>query len=192
MTQLPPLVQAFVLHFGEMGGRWGVNRTIGQIYALLFVSDRPLNAEQITEALGVSRSNVSMGMRELESWRLVRKKHLPGDRRDHFAAPDDVWEIVRILAEERRRREVDPTLTLLRDVLMETPTSAQERHAQGRMREMLELIELLTGWAADVQTLSNRELTQLLGLGARVAKLLELKGRLSVVGGASRRSDSEA
>jgi DNA-binding transcriptional regulator GbsR (MarR family) len=166
-----------------MGGRWGVNRTVGQIYALLYLSDRPLNAEEIVEALGVSRSNVSMGLKELDSWRLVRKRHLPADRRDHFETPDDVWEILRILAEERRKREVDPTLSLLRDVLMETPASPQERHAQGRMREMHDLIELLTGWADDVQRLPNDDLKQLLALGAKVSKLLEMKSRLTVIGG---------
>ncbi|MBW3559143.1 MAG: GbsR/MarR family transcriptional regulator [Proteobacteria bacterium] len=180
---LPPLIQAFVLHFGEMGGRWGVNRTVGQIYALLFVSDQPLNAEQITEALGVSRSNTSMGLKELESWRLVRKRHLPGDRRDYFSTPEDVWEILRILAEERRRREVDPTLTMLRDVLMETPVSPEEQHAQSRMSELLHQIELLTAWADDVQRLPNEELLQLLKMGAAVSRLLEFKGRIPVIGG---------
>ncbi len=184
---LPPLIQAFVLHFGEMGGRWGVNRTVGQIYALLYLSDRPLNAEEIVDALGVSRSNVSMGLKELDGWRLVRKRHLPGDRRDHFEAPEDVWEILRILAEERRKREVDPTLTLLRDVLMETPASPEERHAQGRMREMHELIELLTGWADDVQKLSDADLMRLLSLGAKVSKLLDVKNKLTVVGGGKSR-----
>lgn len=186
---LPPLIQAFVLHFGEMGGRWGVNRTVGQIYALLFVSDRPLNAEEITESLGISRSNTSMGLKELESWRLVRKRHVPGDRRDYFATPGDVWEILRIIAEERRRREVDPTLSMLRDVLMETPVSPEEQYAQGRMNELLEQIELLTGWAHDVQQLPNAELLQLLKMGAAVSRLLELKGRIPVIGG--RRSPGE-
>jgi len=181
--RLPPLIQTFVLHFGEMGSRWGVNRTVGQIYALLFLSDRPLNAEEIVEALGVSRSNVSMGLKELEAWRLTRKRHLPGDRRDHFDTPDDVWEILRILAQERRKREVDPTLSMLRDVLMETPTSPEERHAQEKMRDMHELIELLTGWADDVQRLPNQDLMQLLKLGATVSKLLEVKNKLTVIGG---------
>jgi DNA-binding transcriptional regulator GbsR (MarR family) len=180
---LPPLVQTFVLHFGEMGGRWGVNRTIGQIYALLFLSDRPLNAEQITEALGISRSNASMGIKELEAWRLVRKRHLPGDRRDYFQAPDDIWQILRILAEERRKREIDPTLSLLRDTLMETPSTPEERHAQDRMRQMHDLIELLTGWADDVQKLDNDSLRQLLGLGAGVSRLLEVKGKIAAFAG---------
>lgn len=180
---LPPMTQAFVLHFGEMGGRWGINRTVGQIYALLFLSDRPLNADEITESLGMSRSNVSMGVKELESWRLVRKRHLPGDRRDYLEAPDDIWQIVRTLAEERRKREIDPTLSLLRDVLMESPTTPAESHAQDRMREMHDLIELLTGWADDVQKLDNASLMQLLSLGAGVSKLLDMKSRLPVIGG---------
>jgi len=186
--ELSPIVQAFVLHFGEMGGRWGVNRTVGQIYALLFLSDRPLNADEIVDALGVSRSNVSMGLKELDSWRLVRRRHLPGDRRDHFETAGDVWEILRILAEERRKREIDPTLTLLRDVLMEAPASPEDRHAQSRMREMHDLIELLTGWADDVQQLPDHDLKQLLSLGARVSKLLEVKNKLTVIGSARRRS----
>jgi len=179
MMKLPPLTETFVLHFGEMGSRWGINRTVGQIYAVLVLSDRPLHADEITEALGVSRSNVSMGLKELEAWRLVRKRHLPGDRRDFFQAPNDIWQIVRTLAEERRKREIDPTLSMLRDVLMEDPESPREKHAQDRMREMHELIELLVGWADDVQTLDNHSLTQLLTLGAGVSKLLQLKGKVT-------------
>src|ERR1700761_2881534 len=136
---LPPLTQAFVLHFGEMGSRWGISRTVGQIYALLFLADRPLNAEEITESLGFSRSNVSMGLKELSSWRLVRLQHKPGDRREYFSTPERLWEIVRILAEERRKREIDPTLSMLRHALVEAPVSHEEQHAQARMAEMHEL-----------------------------------------------------
>ena len=106
MSSLSPLVRSFVSHFGEMGSRWGINRTVGQIYALIFVSPRPLHAEEIAEQLEFSRSNVSMGLKELQAWRLVRLKHLPGDRREYFEAPTDPWEIFRTLAEERRRREI--------------------------------------------------------------------------------------
>jgi DNA-binding transcriptional regulator GbsR (MarR family) len=175
---LPPLIERFVLHFGEMGGRWGINRTVGQMYALLFVSDHPLNAEDISDLLGLSRSNVSMGLKELDAWRLIRKRHLPGDRRDYFEAPADIWQIVRTLAEERRKREIDPTLSLLRDVLMETPSSKDELHAQAKMRQMHELIEVLVGWADDVQKLDNDSLMQLLSLGAGVSKLLNAKSRI--------------
>ena len=103
---LHPLSQAFVLHFGEMGSRWGINRTVGQIYAVLYISREPLTADDIVDRLGVSRSNVSMGLKELQSWRLVRLEHRPGDRRDFFSAPEDGWQIFKTLAEERQRREV--------------------------------------------------------------------------------------
>ena len=175
---LSPLIRAFVLHFGEMGSSWGINRTVGQIYAVLFVSARPLNADEITERLGLSRSNVSMGLKELQSWRLVRLSHLPGDRRDYFSAPDDVWAIFKTLAEERQRREVDPTLSMLRDALLETPGSAEDRYAQARMREMHDLIEQLTDWFGDVRKLSPATLERLMSLGAKASKLLEITDRL--------------
>ncbi len=190
---LPPLVQTFVLHFGEMGSRWGINRTVGQIYALLYLSKEPMNAEYIVERLGVSRSNVSMGLKELQAWNLVRLKHKPGDRRDYFSTPDDIWQIVRTLVEERKKREIDPTMTLLREVLMQEPASVEERHAQERMREMHDLFELLTGWYADVQRLDTERLVQLLTLGSKVQKILEMKDRLFVVPGSkkSRREDAK-
>jgi DNA-binding transcriptional regulator GbsR (MarR family) len=177
-VNLPPLVQGFVLHFGEMGSRWGINRTVGQIYALLYVSPRPLCADDIVDALGVSRSNVSMGLRELQAWNLVLPKHVPDDRRDHFTTPDDVWQILRVLAEERKKREVDPTLSVLRELLMQKPGSDEERHAQARMAEMHGLIEQLTNWYDEVKRLETERLAQLLALGARVTKLLEAKDKV--------------
>ena len=176
--QLSPLTQTFVSHFGEMGSRWGINRTVGQIYALLFLSPRPLNADDIAEKLGFSRSNVSMGLKELEAWRLVQLRRVAGDRREYFSTPEDIWAILRTLAEERKRREVDPTLTMLRDVLMDAPSNDDERHAQARMRQMYELIELLTGWFAEVERLENRNLIQLLKLGAKVQKVLSIGEKL--------------
>lgn len=178
---LPPSTAAFVLHFGEMGSRWGINRTVGQIYALLFLSDRPLPADEIASQLGFSRSNVSMGLKELENWRLIKLQHLPGDRREHFTTPDDVWAIVRILAEERRKREVDPTLTLLRDTLMQTPRSDAERHAHKRMESLHDVISLLTGWMDDVQKLPDERLVALLKLGGRVARVLEATDRFQEI-----------
>lgn len=185
---LPPLTQSFVLHFGEMGSRWGINRTVGQIYALLFVSDRPLNAEEITEKLGISRSNASMGLKELQAWRLVRMEHLPGDRRDWFSAPEDVWAIFRTLAEERQRREVEPTLSMLRDALLEQPDSPEERHAQARMQQMYALMEQVTEWFAEVRRLSPATLTRLMTLGGKVVALLEMADRLRI-GSGGRDSD---
>lgn len=190
--KLTPITEAFVLHFGEMGSRWGISRTVGQIYALLFVSERPLPADEIAEVLNFSRSNVSMGLKELQSWNLVRLQHLPGDRREHFSTLGDVWQIVRTLAEERRRREIDPTLSVLRDLIMETPASAADRHAQSRLREMHELIELLLRWADDVQKLDPDQLIQLLKLGGRVVALLELKNRLPLMGKGKGKRSSDA
>lgn len=180
---LPPLTQSFVLHFGEMGSRWGISRTVGQIYALLFLAENPLNADDITEKLGFSRSNVSMGLKELTSWRLVKLQHKPGDRREYFSTPDDIWEIVRILAEERRKREIDPTLSMLRQALVETPATPGERHAQERMAEMHGLIELITRWSEDIQKLETETLIQLLEVGSKVQKVFEMKDRLKVVTG---------
>lgn len=185
--ELSPLSDAFVRHFGEMGSRWGINRTVGQIYALLYVSGRPLPADEIADALGFSRSNVSMGLKELQSWRLVKLQHLPGDRREHFSTPDDVWQIVRILAEERRRREIDPTLSVLRDLLLEKPGSEEDRQAQARLKQMHDLIELLTRWSEDVQKLETDQLRRLLRLGGGVIKLLELKNQLPLLGTERRR-----
>jgi len=176
---LPPLSRQFVAHFGEMGSRWGINRTVGQIYALIFLSQRALNADEIAETLEFSRSNVSVGLKELQSWRLVRMKHQPGDRREYFEAPSDVWEIFRVLAEERRRREVEPTLSMLRMALLEQPGTPAEQHAQERMREMYELIARLMAWFDDVQKLAPETAMQLMGMGTAVTRVLELKDRMT-------------
>ena len=184
---LPPLVQGFVVHFGEMGSRWGLNRTLGQMYALLYVAPQPLNADDITEKLGISRSNVSMGLRELQAWRLVRLEHQPGDRREYFSAPQDVWTIFRTLAEERQRREIEPTLSMLREALLETAGSPEEAHAQARMREMYGLMEQLTTWFTEMNRLPPETLARLIRMGSRVVKLLEMKDRLRLGAGRGRR-----
>lgn len=177
MTPLSPLVRSFVSHFGEMGSRWGINRTVGQIYALIFVSPQPLNADDIAERLEFSRSNVSMGLKELQSWRLVNLRHLPGDRREYFDAPSDAWEIFRTLAEERRRREIEPTLSMLRNALLEEPSTDEDRIALERMRGMHDLIELTTTWFDDVQRIDPQTLSRLMKMGAKVQKVLQFTGR---------------
>lgn len=179
---MTPLVQRFVMHFGEMGGRWGINRTVGQIYALLYISARPLNADEIAEELSFSRSNVSMGLKELEGWSLVRLQHLPGDRREYFSTPDDVWAIFRTLVAEKRKREVDPTLSMLRESLLDPPGAAADTHAQERMRAMHDLIELTSEWFDDVRRLDSKTLVQLMRMGSRVQRLLEAKNKLGLVG----------
>jgi DNA-binding transcriptional regulator GbsR (MarR family) len=182
MSQIPPLPslnRQFVSHFGEMGSRWGINRTVGQIYALLFLSPRALNAEEISETLEFSRSNVSMGLKELQSWRLVNLRHHAGDRREYFEAPQDVWEIFRRLAEERRRREIEPTQSMLRSALLEDAQSDDERYAQQRMQDMYELIEKLMTWFDDVQRLTPETAKQLMGMGSAVTRVLEFKDKLT-------------
>ncbi|MEL7311932.1 MAG: GbsR/MarR family transcriptional regulator [Pseudomonadota bacterium] len=174
--------QAFILHFGEMGSRWGINRTVGQVYALLYVNEAPLNADDITAALSISRSNTSMALKELQAWRLVRLQHLPDDRRDYFSAPEDIWEIFRILVQERRKREIDPTLSLLRNVLLEPPTQSADSYAEQRMKSMLELIELVTSWLDDVSELERGTAVKLMKLGGGVQKLLTAPSRLKRAG----------
>ena len=178
---LPPLTQRFVLHFGEMGSRWGINRTVGQIYALLYVSAKPMNADEVGEALSFSRSNVSMGLKELQSWSLVKLIHQPNDRREYFQAPEDVWAIFRTLATERRKREIDPTLSMLRDALMEQPSVAEDIHAQERMKLMHGFIEMMTDWMDEVQKMDSATLASLMKMGAKVQKLLEMKERVKNV-----------
>ncbi len=177
---MSPYVQTFVMHVGEMGSRWGLNRTLGQMCGLLYVSPEPLNADEIADALKISRSNVSMGLKELKAWRLVRAANVPGDRREYWTTPKDVWEVFRVLSEERRRREIDPTLSMLRETLMIEPASKGDRYAQERLREMYDLIELFTNWIDEVHDLPPRTLLRLLKLGRRIQKLLDTRrGRKS-------------
>src|SRR5512146_2492959 len=117
--KLGAVQQKFILHWGEMGTRWGINRTVAQIHALLFISPNPLNAEDIAETLSVARSNVSTSLKELQSWRIVKLVHVLGDKRDHFETMRDVWEMFRIVLDERKRREIDPTVALLEECIAE-------------------------------------------------------------------------
>lgn len=170
---------SFIQHFGEMGSRWGINRTVGQICALLVISEDALNADQIGETLGISRSNVSMGLKELHSWNLLRMVPVKGDRKDYFTAPDDVWEIARTLIEERRKREIDPTLSMLRNLLLQKDASDENEYALKRMQDMHDLIELMVGWAADMQTLNSQRIQKLLKLGSGVNKMLDITDKLT-------------
>ena len=181
MTQAKPLSELsrqFVSHFGEMGSRWGINRTVGQIYALLYLSQEPLNADEIADTLEFSRSNVSMGLKELQAWRLVQQRHQPGDRREYFQAPQDVWDIFMRLAEERRRREIEPTQSMLRTAMLEEVQTDEDRYAQQRMREMYELIDRLMNWFDDVQRMSPETALQLMSMGSAITRLLDLKNKI--------------
>lgn len=192
METLSPLTQRFILHFGEMGSRWGINRTVGQIYALLYVQSQPMNADDIAEALSFSRSNVSMGLKELQAWRLVKLLHKPGDRREYFEPPKDIWDIFKALLEERRRREIEPTLSMLRDALLENPASEADKLAQERMREMYKLIELSTSWFDDVQRLSPETLASLMKMGSKVKTILDIRDKFRFGGSGSSDLEDES
>lgn len=173
--QLSRIRQEFILHFGEMGARWGINRTVGQIYALLVLCERPICADDIVAALGVSRSNVSMSLKELEGWRLVQRRHVAGDRREHFVTPEDLWQIVRILVEERKKREIDPTLTRLRELELQADGDP-DTHAAARITEMRALIELLTDWYDEMNKLETERLVAILKMGARIRRMIGTAG----------------
>ncbi len=171
MPPLSPTLQKFVLHWGEMGTRWGVNRTVAQIHALLFVSPEPLNAETVAETLAVARSNVSTGLRELQAWGIVRVVHVLGDRRDYFEAEKDVWDMFQSIAERRKHREVDPTLTVLRECVAEG-RPALDAHARERLLELLAFFEMTTRWFDQVRHMPRTTLTRFVRMGDKVAKLL--------------------
>ena len=171
MKELPTVEQKFVLHWGEMGTRWGINRTVAQIHALLYISPRPLHAEEIAETLAVARSNVSTSLKELQGWGIVKMVHVMGDKRDHFETLKDVWEMFRIVLDERKRREIDPTVALLRECAAQAKPGS---HAAERLGELLDFFETTTGWYGQVRQWPTTVLTKMLKLGDKTRKLLGL------------------
>ena len=169
---LSPTLSRFVLHWGEMGTRWGVNRTVAQIHALLYITGRPMHAEEIAETLKVARSNVSNSIRELQGWSLVRLVHVTGDRRDHFETSKQVWELLRTIVKERQRREIEPTVAVLRELLADPAISKEPAEAKLRMQETLELLDTLTLWSDEMLRLDTQTLTKVLKLGAKIKKLI--------------------
>jgi DNA-binding transcriptional regulator GbsR (MarR family) len=162
----------FVLHWGEMGWRWGVNRTVSQLHALLFLLGRPLHAEEIAAVLQVARSNVSNSLRELENWKLVRVTHLMGDRRDHYETAQDPWELMRVIVRERKAREFDPTVAMLRECTTDPAFAKQDAGAQKRMRETLALMQSLSSWVDQMLGLETATLSKVARLGAKVQALV--------------------
>jgi DNA-binding transcriptional regulator GbsR (MarR family) len=171
MKELPTVEQKFVLHWGEMGTRWGINRTVAQIHALLYISPRPLHAEEIAETLAVARSNVSTSLKELQGWGIVKMVHVMGDKRDHFESLKDVWEMFRIVLDERKRREIDPTVALLRECAAQAKPGS---HAADRLGELLDFFETTTGWYGQIRQWPTVVLTKMLKLGDKTRKLLGL------------------
>lgn len=168
-----PEARAFILHWGEMGSEWGVNRSVAQVHALLYLSDRPRHAEDICEKLGLARSNVSNGLKELQSYQIVRRVHVEGDRRDHFVAESDLWDMLMKITAERKRREIDPTIQLLGE-LSESLGKRDDvpAHVRERIGRMHEFIGNLASWYSDVRHLPKSTLVTLMKLGSRVARLL--------------------
>src|SRR6267154_77101 len=172
-NSLTPVAQKFILHWGEMGTRWGINRTVAQVHALLFLSPHPLPADEISETLAVARSNVSTSLRELQGWRIVRVVHVLGDRRDHFESIKDVWEIFRIVSEERKRREIDPTLSVLAECVREVKSNPQgDAYTRERLESMLEFLTAMTGLFEEIIRMPTGALKGVVKLRGKVITLL--------------------
>lgn len=181
MNLAHPAIERFIVHWGEMGTQWGVNRSVSQIHALLYLSDAPITADAIVEALGLARSNVSTGLKELQSYAIVRRVHVAGDRRDHFVAETDLWEMLMRIAAERKRREIEPTLALLGELAAEVQgDTTVPAHVRERLTRMHEFIGTLAGWYDQVRVLPKATLVTLMKLGGRVARFVQpLRGRAS-------------
>jgi DNA-binding transcriptional regulator GbsR (MarR family) len=171
--KLSPAVEKYVLHWGEMGTRWGTNRTVAQIQALLYLSPEPLRADQIVDALSVARSNVSTSIRELQGFGLVRMTHVLGDRRDYFESLHDVWELFRVIIEQRKQRELNPTLSMLRTAADEVESEADTHPVtKERIRNMLTFVESTSDWYEQINDIPSSTLTKLMKLGKGITKLV--------------------
>ena len=170
--ELTDIQRKFVLHWGEMGSMWGVNRTVSQIHALLFVRGKPMHAEELSETLGVARSNVSNSLKELQAWNLVRVTHILGDRRDYFETSVDVWELFRTVVRERKEREFDPTVRMLREIVASPDVQKEPADAQDRIRSTMDRMGKLATWADEMLRLSPGTLDKVLTLGASVQKFV--------------------
>ncbi|HEU5400858.1 MAG TPA: MarR family transcriptional regulator [Terriglobales bacterium] len=177
MAELDRAKKQFILHWGEMGNRWGINRTVAQIHALLHVSPAPLTAEEIAETLSVARSNVSTSLRELQGWGLVRTVHVLGDRRQHFDSIKDVWEMFRIILDQRKRREIDPTLEVLKSCIEELGQGEADKYTKDRLRELYEFFAEVDAVYSDVRGLPVATIRGAVKARGRLRKLLATKSR---------------
>src|SRR5438034_7910455 len=149
--KLTPVMEKFILHWGEMGARWGINRTVAQIHALLYLSPKPLNAEEIADTLAVARSNVSTSLKELQGWRIVKRVHVMGDKRDHFESMKEVWEMFRVVLDERKKREIDPTVAMLRECIAEAEKDGTDKQTEQRLRDLRAFFETTIAWYGQVR-----------------------------------------
>ena len=165
---LSPAVQKFILHWGEMGPRWGVNRSVAQIHALLYMSETPLTAEEIAETLSLARSNVSVSLKELQGWRIVRQVPVLGDRREHFESVADVWEMFQTVLDERKRREIDPTMAVLRECIgLDDSTQVTKR-----LESMLSFFETMSAWYRQIRRLPRPAVLRFVKMGRKVQQML--------------------
>ena len=168
-----PDAKAFILHWGEMGTQWGVNRSVSQVHALLYLSDRPIPADDIVDQLGLARSNVSTALKELQGYGIVRRVHVEGDRRDHFVGETDLWDMLLRIAAERKRREIDPTIALLSELATRLARDeSAPLHVRERVTRMYEFISTLGNWYEQVRSLPKPTLVTLMKLGGRVARFV--------------------
>ena len=170
--KLLPVSEKFILHWGEMGSRWGVNRTVAQIHALLYIVGKPMAADEITDTLGVARSNVSNSLKELQGWGLISIVHIMGDRRDHFETIGDVWSLARNIFSERKHREFDPTVAFLRDCMASSDLAWEDSESQKRIADTLQLMETISVWGDEMLSLDPATLVKVMKLGAKIQKLL--------------------
>jgi DNA-binding transcriptional regulator GbsR (MarR family) len=177
-AKVPRAVDQFILQWGDMGGQWGVNRSVSQIHALLYLSERPLTADEIAEQLGLARSNVSNSIKELQAWDLIRRVPIKGDRREHYEAEVDVWEIFSRIASGRKQREIDPAIAALRSCVKAADDDTKIHPiARKRLGDLLEFVETMDRWYAQMQTVPKPTIATLIRLGAKIAKLLSLRER---------------
>lgn len=178
MMELTPAMEKFILHWGEMGTRWGINRTIAQIHALLYIAQAPLTAEDITDTLGVARSNVSTSLRELQGWGVIRVVHVMGDRRDHFESMKEVWEMFRLILDERIKREIVPTITLLEDCIQTARTSdkPEDKTTHERLVEMHKFFTGISSWYTQIRAMEISAVKRFVMMGVSVKQLLSKLG----------------
>lgn len=171
--KLTPVTEQFVLHWGEMGSKWGVNRTVAQIHALLYLVGEPMNAEEISETLGVARSNVSNSIKELQSLKLVHTVHIMGDRKDYFATSTDVWTLAKTIAEQRYQRELAPTVQFLDELMASEAFTKERKEVQQRIKSTHQFVDTLSHWVSEMMRLSTPVLSKILTLGASIQRFLK-------------------
>ena len=177
MPKLSTVQQKFILHWGEMGIRWGINRTVAQIHALLFISPKPINAEDIAGTLNVARSNVSNSLKELQGWGIIKRVHVLGDSRDHFESMHDVWEMFRVVLDERKKREIDPTVALLRDCVAEAHKDKEtDEYTEQKLKELADFFDVTTAWYGQIRQWPTGALTKFVKAGDKIRKLLGIGG----------------